>query len=182
MQMKSIRKVIPSIIDFLCNSIGWRHCAQRKLSSASWTAEGLFSGLPRPGRGWKSVKVLAGVHVCVSSLTMCVRCTVAVNRRRKWGRPREKKCMTSSLPYGLCCLKKRSYVTETNTDWTNVGLCVYLPQSKNFLDSHPFQRKHCIRPIYIFNTHTCTNTKLECNGQNVITTLRYRLTMIYPFY
>ena len=114
-------------------------------------------GMPRPCRGWKSLRewasmcVFVCVCVCIQSYYVCV--CVAVNRRHKWGILREKICLTSSLPYGVCRLKKkRSYVTETSSEPMQV-LCVCLPRSKNFLDSHPFQRKHCITPIYICNTH-----------------------------
>lgn len=117
---------------------------------------GCFTGGEGKASSMQGVEVWVWARVCVAMFAVCVCvCVWLYSRREQKAQVRDtvRKDMHDLLTafWCVCCLKK--VLCNWNQQRTNVGLCVYLPRSKNFLDSHPFQRKHCIRPIYICNRH-----------------------------
>lgn len=130
-------------------------CAWRKLCSASWPTEG-FVPLGRGGclvhAGGGSLKMcVCPVSLRVNTAPVCV----AYNDCEQKAQVRD--AVWKDMPDLLAALWCMPLLCNPKLLWTNAGLCVCLPRSKNFLDSHPFQRKHYIRPIYIYNAHKQIN-------------------------
>lgn len=129
-----------------------RHCPQRKLSGASWPAEGWFYRGEGEASSMQGVEVTlecgqACTVVRISCLTMCASVFVCTVYSRCEQKAQVRKDMHDLLT-ALWCTALKKVLCNWNQHWTNVGLCDYLPRSKTFF-THPFQRKHCIRHIYI---------------------------------
>lgn len=82
-------------------------------------------GMPRPCRGWKSLREWARVCVyvcmCVSCLTMCATVCMAYSRceQKAQARDTERKDMHDLLTALWCVLpkkKRRPYVTKTSSE------------------------------------------------------------------
>ena len=147
-------------MDGFYNSTGWGIVLRGSRAVPVGLQRGCFTGGEGDASSMQGVEVSerVGKHVrvcvcvCVYPVLLCV-CVCGCEQKAQV-RDTERKDMLDLLT-ALWCVppkKKRSYVTETSSEPMQV-LCVCLPRSKNFLDSHPFQRKHCITPIYICNTH-----------------------------
>lgn len=153
--MVSIRAAMHSHMDPFHNSFGWGLCSE-EVVQCQLARRGVCStgerGMPRPCRGWKSE------NVCVSCLAACEhRACVCVAYNDCEQKAQVRDAVWKDMPDLLAALWCMPLLCNPKLLWTNAGLCVCLPRSKNFLDSHPFQRKHYIRPIYIYNGHKQIN-------------------------
>lgn len=150
--MGSIRAAMRSHMDPFHNSFGWGFVLGGSCAVPVGPQRGSFhwgEGDASSMQGvevWKCVCVLS--H-CVWTPRLCV--CVAYNDCEQKAQVRD--AVWKDMPDLLAALWCMPLLCNPKLLWTNAGLCVCLPRSKNFLDSHPFQRKHYIRPIYIYNAH-----------------------------
>lgn len=128
-------------ITALAEALGWEEVARCQLALRGVCSTG-ERGLPRPHRGWKSET-----------------CVLAASPRTEQKAP-VRETVWKDRPDLLAALWRMCLLCNPAWLWTNAGLCVCLPRSKNFVDSHSFPRKYYIKPIYIFNAHRQTAVSL----------------------
>lgn len=154
--MGSIRAAMRSHMDPFHNSFGWGFVLGGSCAVPVGPQRGLFHWGEGDASSMQGVEVWK--CVCVSCLAACEnRACVCVAYNDCEQKAQVRDAVWKDMPDLLAALWCTPLLCNPKLLWTNAGLCVCLPRSKNFLDSHPFQRKYYIRPIYIYNAHKQTN-------------------------